>query len=226
MNKNLALSMLLFLAAALIIMLSGCASPGELIDEPLVIPFAIQVKQVWEDEVLITISNDSNETMFFGGCNDYLIEKKEGMEWKIVQEKQCVWEGQAKALLAGKSTAFYETLNEFGTYRIRLDFGIGCEAEYPLSQANCGEMKQVFSREFLLESGKEFDFFSCAGDSECTKTSEGCCLCNAGGKEIAINKDLERKYRESLECPALVCTQLYACTEREPKCERGRCVLR
>lgn len=66
----------------------------------------------------------------------------------------------------------------------------------------------------------------CAVDSDCVKTSPGCCSCNMGGNEVAIAKACI----DQLEpCPIppeeVLCPAVYKCTDAKAVCSQGQCVL-
>lgn len=63
---------------------------------------------------------------------------------------------------------------------------------------------------------------SCTKDSDCVKQQTSCCPCNAGGKEVCMNKDTKL----SLICPPsneLICPQVYSCREISCICVEGKC---
>ncbi len=75
------------------------------------------------------------------------------------------------------------------------------------------------------------DFFSCSRDSDCVvEKQEGCCPCNAGGREIALRKRTVKDYRtaRAARCQGeLLCPQVYLCNEAaKAVCVAGRCELR
>jgi hypothetical protein len=72
---------------------------------------------------------------------------------------------------------------------------------------------------------------TCSTDADCTLTSESCCGCNAGGKNVAIRKDAEALYtaehKQSCEgtmCPAVMSND--PSCHADAACEAGKCVAK
>ncbi|HEY0136338.1 MAG TPA: hypothetical protein VGB85_19770 [Nannocystis sp.] len=66
----------------------------------------------------------------------------------------------------------------------------------------------------------------CAADNDCVKTSAGCCPCNAGGQEVPAHKDCVDEVMQCDIPPDQVnCPQVYLCTDAQPACVNGQCVL-
>jgi hypothetical protein len=71
---------------------------------------------------------------------------------------------------------------------------------------------------------------SCTEDSECVAVSAGCCNCNYGGSNIAINKAFQTAYEKNLSvecrqtaCPAVISTDP-SCFAA-PSCVNNKCTL-
>ncbi len=66
----------------------------------------------------------------------------------------------------------------------------------------------------------------CAADSDCVKTSSGCCPCNAGGDEVAAAKSCIDQVMQCDKPPDEInCPQVFLCTDAQPACVQGLCVL-
>ncbi len=100
----------------------------------------------------ITLVNASNETIFYGGCNEYVPQKIVNGEAIPMPPKTCIWEGIPTTLEAGKSISFDAQVEKNGTYNVAVGYGVGCNADEPLSQAACTSEKTIFSNSFLFSS--------------------------------------------------------------------------
>jgi len=74
------------------------------------------------------------------------------------------------------------------------------------------------------------DFYSCTGDSDCVKATDGCCGCTQGGKMTSINKKYSNEWNLKLskECSEIVCLTVISndpSCNQNPKCVSGECVL-
>lgn len=66
----------------------------------------------------------------------------------------------------------------------------------------------------------------CKSEKECVKTSSGCCPCNAGGDEVAAHMSCVDKVKQcDLPPEDVICPQVYLCTDLQPACIAGQCVL-
>ena len=66
----------------------------------------------------------------------------------------------------------------------------------------------------------------CAKDDECVKTSLGCCPCNAGGMEAPAHKNcVDQVMKCDLPPDQVNCPQVFLCTDAQPACVNGQCVL-
>lgn len=103
----------------------------------------------------ISIRNGGSEPIFLPGCNHYLLERKEASAFKVERQKLCVWEGYALPVEPGQTSTFEEAADALpaGTYRVRVEYAVGCERGKPLSQAGCKEMRQALSAEVTLPRG-------------------------------------------------------------------------
>lgn len=96
------------------------------------------------EPITVVIHNRGHDPIFFGGCNDFIVEKWEG-EWKVEIQKICVWEGIPGKLLPGVEKSYEMRIEKGGTYRIRFEYGVSCEEGKPLSRAGCSLMKSIYS---------------------------------------------------------------------------------
>lgn len=79
-------------------------------------------------------------------------------------------------------------------------------------------------------SGRSVDFHACGKSADCViEKQKDCCPCNAGGKQVALNKESVLDYRAALalRCAGdLLCPQVYLCDERiTAVCRAGRCEI-
>ena len=66
----------------------------------------------------------------------------------------------------------------------------------------------------------------CAVDTDCVKTSPGCCPCNAGGMEAPAHKDcVDQVMMCDIPPDQVNCLQVFLCTDSQPACVDGQCVL-
>ncbi len=77
---------------------------------------------------------------------------------------------------------------------------------------------------------KNESIYSCSQDSDCVLVQAGCCNCNHGGQNTAINKNHEESYinNVSSECAAVSCIAVISdhpsCSDQaEAKCIENRC---
>ena len=116
--------------------------------------FAMNEPFIWvsesEDTSAYTIElvNASAETIFFGGCNDYVTYKHVNGEKMEMIWKTCVWEGVPNTLSAGKSVKLDAQPLGNGTYSLTLGYGVGCAEGQALSQAACTSEKSISSNTF------------------------------------------------------------------------------
>ncbi len=210
------------LLAALTVLAQGCTEEGLGGKADVSISTDKQSYDAGE-KIVITVSNNSEEMIHFGACNNYAIVNENG---KKVNERECAFEGQARPLFPGQKLSFVERISEPGEYTLKARYGITCIAEYPLSEAQCSSITRFESAQLTVSESRHDGAFSCSSDSDCVKTSSTCCSCSMGGEETAVNRAFEQEYRGNLNCPAdLVCPAVYACTEKEAKCVSGKCTL-
>ena len=66
----------------------------------------------------------------------------------------------------------------------------------------------------------------CAVDTDCVKTSPGCCPCNAGGMEAPAHKDcVDQVMMCDIPPDQVNCLRVFLCTDSQPACVDGQCVL-
>lgn len=67
---------------------------------------------------------------------------------------------------------------------------------------------------------------TCMKDTDCVKTSSGCCPCNAGGDEVPAHKACIAQVMQcNLPPDQINCPQVFLCTDVKPACQAGVCVL-
>lgn len=66
----------------------------------------------------------------------------------------------------------------------------------------------------------------CKSDKECVKTSLGCCPCSAGGKEAPAHMNcVDQVMKCDIPPDQVNCPQVYLCSDAQPVCVNGACVL-
>lgn len=116
--------------------------------------FSMTEPFIWVDEsadnssYVVELVNASTETIFFGGCNDYVAYKHVNGEKIETIWKTCVWEGVPNTLSAGKSVKLDAQPVGNGTYSLALGYGVGCTEGEALSQAACASEKIISSNTF------------------------------------------------------------------------------
>ena len=68
--------------------------------------------------------------------------------------------------------------------------------------------------------------FACKNDADCRLVSGGCCPCELGGMQVAINADFETAWGEYFVqyCKGIACPAVYSCKEGEKAvCVGGKC---
>ena len=64
----------------------------------------------------------------------------------------------------------------------------------------------------------------CQQDSDCAETQEGCCSCNNGGKQTAINKKYLKQWENVLKNRCDVdCPSVFVCRKGKSVCRNNRC---
>ncbi len=80
-------------------------------------------------------------------------------------------------------------------------------------------------------SPEPIDYYSCQQDSDCVKVQAGCCSCNYGGKNTAINKIYLVNWMSWInsQCQSTACAAVlsndWTCISSEAKCVIGKCKL-
>jgi len=107
------------------------------------------------DPALITLTNGTTKSVFLPGCSVYSWERKEGGAWVNKGPTViCGWEGNAKEVTSG-GTYVETSQNKAGTWRLRLDYGVGCTPGKPLSGAGCAAMLYAYSNVFTILPGQK-----------------------------------------------------------------------
>jgi hypothetical protein len=104
------------------------------------------------EQVSAMLVNNMEESAFLSGCSAFRFEKRVDGVWVLQQpEKVCIWEGIAREVTSGAT--FAETLSprEAGTWRVTAEYGVGCVAGLPLSQAGCTSTDKAQSAPFLVK---------------------------------------------------------------------------
>jgi hypothetical protein len=69
---------------------------------------------------------------------------------------------------------------------------------------------------------------ACETDADCIETDSGCCGCNEGGEQTAINVIYEEDWLDELSnnCADIACTQVYNCVSGAALCENNVCIFK
>jgi len=104
------------------------------------------------DKMRVTLKNGTGSSIFVTGCTPYDLERLEGGKWQghggMVD---CKWEGNARAIGAGKAEQADLHLGQGGTWRVVVRYGVGCAPGKPLSTAKCTGKKEVRSKPFTRD---------------------------------------------------------------------------
>ncbi|MFH0970667.1 MAG: hypothetical protein V1776_04390 [Candidatus Diapherotrites archaeon] len=105
---------------------------------------------VEENNISTTIFNATQNSIYFGGCNDFIPAKKIGTDFIPQPIQTCVWEGIPHVLEKGKFQTTEWTPAANGEYKMLFSYGIGCMSDTPLSEAKCTHMEEVNSLPILF----------------------------------------------------------------------------
>ncbi len=105
------------------------------------------------------------------------------------------------------------------------------DSEEISEDASKDDSERKFNPESKPEDSEEkfdIDFKECSVDSDCFLVNEGCCPCNSGGTQIAINKLYTDEWEEKLNCSEdVACIMMYNCKPNiSPACVSGKCVVK
>lgn len=80
---------------------------------------------------------------------------------------------------------------------------------------------------FIVACGVPKDLQACNQHSDCVLVPEGCCGCNTGGSNKAINKEYQNYWQDKIgDCSGVMCIQAvsdhYSCYS-QPICNNGIC---
>jgi hypothetical protein len=116
------------------------------------------------DSGIATIRNLASMPIYLGGCAPFVFQRRFSGAWfDLGPPFVCVWEGIAVEVLRHEDLETpFTAPSDTGLYRLRYPFGLRCDPDLPLSQANCEATSELVSREF--EVGRELcapEEFSC-----------------------------------------------------------------
>src|SRR3989344_475474 len=157
------------------------------------------------EKIKITIKNNSGESIFFGGCNDFGLEKYDEpyvdrlQQWNDATLSVCFWEGIPAKLSPGDSVERTIERELAGTYRLRLDYATGCTEGMPMSQADCKTSGTSYSGEFNIVQAEAN--LECSSDSDCA--TGGCSGQVCTTKELAPSIITTCEYRGEYACLGL-----------------------
>jgi len=171
-----------------------------------------------DENISITLNNISDANAFFGGCNDYDLERYnpdsewafEG--WEYVQQKECFWEGMLVKLSPGESVERQLALDEPGTYHIRVNFGTGCKDGKPFSDSECRQFDSSISDEFIVVGSASLE---CSTAADCDVGGCSGQVCTTAENAPSIITTCE--YRDEYSCLGLA-----GCGCIDNRCQWGK----
>ena len=93
-------------------------------------------------------------TAYLPGCSLYAFQLLAGDAWRdrgpgVV----CVWEGFARPVEPGESVRFeFYAPREPGFWRLRVEVGLGCSPDLPLSREACSNLSATYSDPFQVQA--------------------------------------------------------------------------
>ena len=194
------------------------------------------------DQGVLTVSNESDETVYLPGCSIHTVEKllKDGTWEDRGSSVVCKWEGYAVPVPAGEQIRrTLDLWHETGTWRARVTVSFGCEPDLPISSANCKDSEEIYTLPFeivpkaepscegwMAEYSEEVDRISaCTDASECEEVKGTSCGCT---RNLVANKNIDRGDFEQLqkEMNAAGCGIITICDCPQADgfvCNDGRC---
>ena len=98
-----------------------------------------------------TLVNTKVEKVFLPGCEEFRVERMEKAGWKeLGPNKVCIWEGLVRPIAGKQSRTDEFAIGQAGMYRIKYLVGIGCEEGVPMSQADCRDLDEVYTKAFRV----------------------------------------------------------------------------
>ncbi len=110
------------------------------------------------DAFNVTLVNAGGETIYYGGCNEFIpiLLTTEG---EIpLPPKQCIWEGIPSPLESGMAQKIEWSPQGEGDYYLSFSYAKGCMNDTPLSQAECTFNGNVASTPFSFEGNETLEF--------------------------------------------------------------------
>jgi hypothetical protein len=107
---------------------------------------------------LFTLINATNDWVYYGGCNDFTLEKITDSATIPIIPRVCVWEGLPSPLNPRSTQTFEWEAVEDGQYRVVIGYGTECDSTKPLSQNTCGKTSVIYSLPFLVKGVSKVEF--------------------------------------------------------------------
>jgi len=100
-----------------------------------------------------TVLNISQQSLYLPGCAPFVLEQSVNGDWvDLGPPITCIWEGLAVIVGVDEADVFeFAVPADSGFYRLEYRYGLGCEEELPLSQANCTDEDVAYSNVFEVE---------------------------------------------------------------------------
>jgi len=93
-----------------------------------------------------TVHNGTAHSIFLPGCAIFSRDLLEGGKWvNKGPAVLCGWEGNAVEVLPGQGQSQEVSFGTLGSWRLTLEYGIGCKRGVPLSAAKCASMGKAIS---------------------------------------------------------------------------------
>jgi hypothetical protein len=102
----------------------------------------------------VSFHNRLSSTAYLDGCSVFAFQRLKGDAWHdrgpgVV----CVWEGFARPVEPGESVHIeFFAPDEPGVWRLRVDVGLGCSPDGPLSREACSRLFAAHSEPFEVQS--------------------------------------------------------------------------
>jgi hypothetical protein len=108
------------------------------------------------ETVTLTADNGTTTTIYLAGCTQFIPELFVGGTWDPRPYMLCAWEGTAQPLNGKQQKTTTLIASSPGTWRIRLDYGLGCDPNLPLNEENCASLHSALSTTYVVSPTTEY----------------------------------------------------------------------
>ncbi len=141
---------LFFILLIILIFIGGCVQ-SETISEPIITSNGNEF--LYGDIINVTLINTMNEPVYLHGCNQFFIERWTGEEWighSQLPNIACFFIGTAKRV--DKNLTLEYVTDSIGFFRVRAEYGIGCDEDEPVGPDYCRNTSVIYSNEFEVKA--------------------------------------------------------------------------